>query len=73
MALSPLINAPISRQDTVIEIVRKGDGTSMWSALESVKTGEAAAGIARRKRLADRQRRRWGRGGPFAKACWSRP
>ena len=27
MALSPLINAPISRQDTVIEIVRKGDGT----------------------------------------------
>lgn len=26
MALSPLINAPITRQDTVIEIVRKGDG-----------------------------------------------
>lgn len=26
MALSPLINAPISRQDAVIEIVRKGDG-----------------------------------------------
>lgn len=27
MALSPLINAPISRQDSVIEIIRKGDGT----------------------------------------------
>lgn len=27
MALSPLINAPITRQDSVIEVVRKGDGT----------------------------------------------
>lgn len=27
MALSPLINAPITRQDSVIEVIRKGDGT----------------------------------------------
>lgn len=27
MALSPLINAPVTRQDSIIEIIRKGDGT----------------------------------------------
>ncbi|SIS62782.1 phosphate acyltransferase PlsX [Paracoccus saliphilus] len=36
----------VTMEDKPSQIVRKGDGTSMWSAIESVKTGEAGAAVS---------------------------
>ncbi len=36
----------VTMDDKPSQIVRKGDGTSMWSAIESVKTGEAGAAVS---------------------------
>ncbi|RMC36564.1 phosphate acyltransferase PlsX [Paracoccus alkanivorans] len=36
----------ITMEDKPSQIVRKGNGTSMWSAIESVKTGEAGAAVS---------------------------
>ena len=36
----------VTMDDKPSQIVRKGDGTSMWSAIESVRTGEAGAAVS---------------------------
>ncbi|RNF35541.1 phosphate acyltransferase PlsX [Paracoccus methylarcula] len=36
----------VTMEDKPSQIVRKGNGTSMWSAIESVKTGEAGAAVS---------------------------
>lgn len=36
----------VTMEDKPSQIVRKGDGTSMWSAIESVKSGEAGAAVS---------------------------
>lgn len=36
----------VTMDDKPSQIVRKGDGTSMWSAIEAVRTGEAGAAVS---------------------------